>query len=118
MSAEDGKPDYELRAYIGGWIDVERMSYADVKYAEDGDNRAMLVKAMQDGDWQRWSDFAMQYVKKAEIFGFDSEKGRQQLGKAIVTLLHTLETAVMVHGPMPKPGLTSGEIEPWGATLN
>ncbi len=68
---------------------------------------------MQDGDWERWADFTGNYLQRAVIFGFDSEKGRQALGKACVTILHTLETAIEIYGDMPKPGVTSGEIETW-----
>lgn len=101
------------RQHVAAWVLDERTRYADVKYAEDGDNRAALIKAMEDGDWERWTNFLGNYIKRAELFGLDTLSGRQALGKAIVTGLHFLETAVQVHGPMPRPGKPSGEVEPW-----
>jgi len=96
-----------IRTHLLEWIAIERREYADVKYAEDGDNRAMLKKAMEDGDWQRWTDFAGNYVRRAEMFGLNTLQGKQALGKAIVTLMHTLETAIEFYGDMPKPGVSS-----------
>lgn len=95
---------------VASWIAAERAEYAGIKYAENSEGRTTLVAAMREGDWQRWTNFAGNYIRRAELFGFDTPQGRQALGKAIVTLMHTLETAVDVHGPMPPPGVPSGVV--------
>lgn len=98
---------------IQEWIAQERAEYASKKYADGESNREELVDAMRDREWERWTNFAGNYLKRAELFGFDTPQGRQALGKAIVTLLHTLETACDLFGEMPQPGVPSGEIAEW-----
>lgn len=58
----------------------------------------------------------MNYYGRALIFNVTTELGRQAVGKTIATLMHLLETAVEEHGPMPLPGVPSGEIQPWQPT--
>ena len=104
------------RPYLQDWIVRERAHHADVKYEEGNDNRERLRAAMETegfakgGDWEL---FIFNYLSRAQVLGLDTEQGRQQMGKAITTLLHCLETAIEVHGPMPAPGQTSGNCEPW-----
>ena len=93
------------------WIATERAFYADVKYAEDGTNREALIADLRyhphiDGEWDV---FIGNYMRRSQLFGVDSLPGRQALGKTIVTLMHCLETAIEVYGPMPAPGVPSGE---------
>lgn len=104
-------PAMAARLAVAQWVARERVEYADVKYAEDSANREMLIQAMADKDFMRWLDFLNNYIRRAELFGLDTLQGRQALGKAAVTALHTLETAVMVHGPMPEPGVASGDLD-------
>jgi len=100
------------RFRVARWVAQERAEYADVKFAADGDNRAELVAAMRsEGLAPTWIGFILNYLKRAELFGLDTLQGRQALGKALVTVTHCLETAVEIHGPMPRPGVPSGEIE-------
>lgn len=95
------------------WILRERDRYADVKYDENDENHRRLVSDMcnlgisEDSD--HWG-FITNYLKRAQILGLDTLPGRQALGKTIVTLMHTLERAISVHGAMPQPGFPSGEI--------
>lgn len=101
------------RQQVSRWIEQERMNYADVKYADREGNRTALIEAMHAKDWERWTNFLGNYLKRAELFGLDTLEGRQAMGKAAVTALHILETAVSLFGDMPKPGVASGTVEDW-----
>lgn len=97
------------RGELLAWIAAERALYADIKFSDE--NRAFLVDAMrQEKLGPIWMGFIGNYLKRAELFGLDTLQGRQALGKTIVTLLHCLETAIDEFGPMPTPGVSSGEI--------
>lgn len=97
------------RELLHCWIERERREYADVKFAEGGENRNHLVSLMQETDSfpEFWTDFALNYVIRATLFGPDTLKGRQAMGKAIVTLMHILETSMCLYGQMPKAGMSS-----------
>ena len=100
-----------IRQDVLAWIEQERDQYADVKYAQDGDNRARLIDAMrEEGLGDTWMNFILNYLKRAELLGVQSAQGRQALGKAIVTCMHALETSIEIFGPMPVPGVPSGEV--------
>ena len=102
----------EARAALFAWLTEERRSYADTKYADGTETREELKQVMlAEGFADRWMDFAFNYIQRARMFGATTPQGRQAMGKAIVTLMHVLETAIMVHGPMPRPGVPSGVIE-------
>lgn len=98
------------REQLGLWLQIERSVYADAKFAEAGENRLQLIEAMgNEGFGDTWMDFAGNYIKRAQLFGADTLQGRQAMGKAIVTLMHMLETAILVYGDMPAPGVSSTE---------
>lgn len=96
------------RMNVAEWIATERREYSDEKYAEETEARHKLILETQnfglDGEWMV---FIGGYLKRAELLGLDTSAGRQALGKAIVTCLHALETAVQYVGPMPQPGVSS-----------
>lgn len=104
---------------VAKWIQQEREQYAYTrKYARDGqqqsDNRRMIVDAIATGEFGvQLQDFVFNYLKRVQLFGLDTPQGRQALGKAVMTLIDYLETAVDHHGAMPRPGVPSGEILPW-----
>lgn len=101
------------RVSVRRWLLWERRLYADIKWWE-GSNRADAIAHMRDdADDGWWLDYVRTYLSRAEQMGLASPQGRQQMGKAIVTALSCLETAVEVHGPMPRPGAPSGEVQPW-----
>jgi hypothetical protein len=107
------------REHLHAWLDYERSQYADVKYADGTLQRNILIRdvtenpAIVGGDDQGWEIFIGNYMKRVQMFGLDKPHGRQAMGKLIVTLLHALETAIDVHGPMPTPGVSSGTITDW-----
>lgn len=104
------------RMRIATWLAEERREYADKKYDPDGENMHRLELDMQNygldenGEW--WG-FITNYLKRAQLLGLDKASGRQALGKLIVTLVNCLEVAERVYGPMPMPGVPSGQIETW-----
>lgn len=96
------------------WVYVERMNYADNKY--DAERIARFVLDLANDPHQvnpqgTWADFIHNYIIRAGILGFDSLSGRQALGKAIAALQHLTEGAIVAFGPMPKPGVPSGEVQ-------
>lgn len=106
------------REHVRAWIDYERQAHADVKYGEDTPIRKTLIEDvkenphLEDAD-QGFELFIGNYLARAKTFGLSIPQGRQAMGKLIVTLLHALETSVELHGPMPKPGVPSGEVVEW-----
>ncbi len=92
------------------WLDEEWNEYASVKWADPASAQAHRDCVLLFGP-TTWHDWAGNYIKRAVLFGLDTPQGRQALGKAIVTLMHVLETAVEEYGPMPRAGVPSGVIE-------
>lgn len=100
----------ETRVDLLNWIDVERMRYADGKYTDD--KRTFLIEALKtEGLSPTWMNFHLNYLKRADLFGLDTTQGRQAMAKCIVSLMHCLETAIEEFGPLPAPGVPSGEIQ-------
>ena len=50
------------------------------------------------------------YMHRAVVLGLDTPSGRQALAKALKTLQGFTESAVRRYGPLPDPGVPSGEI--------
>jgi hypothetical protein len=102
------------RMNVAEWIGTERREYADIKYADTEARHKLILETQNFGLGGEWMVFAGGYLKRAELQGLDTARGRQALGKAIVTLTHALETAVQYHGPMPKPGVSStDDLQEW-----
>lgn len=40
-------------------------------------------------------------------------RGQQALAKAMMTAKGCVESSIRVFGPLPKPGMSSGYVEPW-----
>lgn len=106
--------DAMARRELALWIRLERSRYADVKFEDDTAGRENLFRATkEEGYGDTWNDFVQNYLTRAKEWGIDTPKGRQALGKAIVTLMHCLETGIQVYGDMPEPGHTTGEVREW-----
>lgn len=108
--SSDVTAEIATRMNVREWISIERRVHADPKWNE-GENRQVARDHMEGdphGEW--WSNYVGSYLHRASVLGLDTPAGRQALGKATVTLLHMLETAVMVYGPLPQAGMPSGEI--------
>ncbi len=101
-----------IRRLVRKWVADERHLYADQKWHE-GSNEAHAIQRMATNDQQWWFDYIERYLNQARLQGLDSIQGRQALGKAIITCYSTLETSCLVYGPLPEPGVPSGEINKW-----
>ena len=108
---------FDAREHLREWIHVERTTYADVeKFSENHEARQKLIRDMADhgvSEGSDWMSFIGNYIKRAQLLGLSTAVGRQAFGKAIVTMMHALETAIDLYGPMPEPGHTSGELVEW-----
>lgn len=107
----DGRPlPNEARGRALAWLEEESLAYAQgSKYAEASANRAMIAGYVETNNEDLWG-FPLNYLKRAQMFGLDTEQGRQALGKAASTLIDYMTHAIEIHGPMPQPGFPSGEI--------
>lgn len=104
------------RSNVGAWIGEERR-YADEKYDPSTDYEIALQAEMREkgaGFGTTWDVDLMNRLSRYQQHDtVMTPLGRQDLGKLIVILLHTLEAGVAAHGPMPQPGVPSGTIEEW-----
>lgn len=104
--------DKDARVNLSWWITRERAHHADIKYANGTETRDKLVDEIQTiGYGPECEQFVLNYFTRVKALGLHSPLGRQAMGKAIVTLMHYLETAIAVYGPMPPGGLPSGETD-------
>jgi len=102
------------RAQALRWLEQESEAYAQgQKYAQGSGNRDMIAGYVRDGMNDELFGFPLNYLKRASMFGLDTPQGRQALGKAAATLIDYMAHAIEIHGPMPKPGFSSGEIQEW-----
>lgn len=99
------------REYIQRWVAEER-AYAHRKFdgQRGGHDEEMRRGLDEEGFWLRQ---IFQYVDRAKMFGLDTFMGRQAMMKCYMTLGGFLESMVRVHGSLPLPGVTSGEIQEW-----
>ena len=94
------------------WFDGESQ-YQDSKWDDVRHTHDQLMKSQglqSDGRW--YGDINM-YLHRANLLGLENANGRQALAKAAMVVIAAVESAVRVHGPLPEPGHTSGEIVEW-----
>lgn len=97
----------ETEEYVRQWLARER-EYTIAKFGLDLDNLHTREWDYRDEvDW--WNQQFDNYYTRAGILGLDNPNGRQALAKFVATAVGMLEAAVRVHGPLPKPGVPSGE---------
>jgi hypothetical protein len=114
IDPEIAAKDATARSMVAEWIHLERTLYADRKYEPGGENYvARLNDLKEKGLDSTEIVFLTNYLKRAEMLGIDTPQGRQAFGKFVVTAIAIMERIVLAHGDMPKPGLTTGEIEEW-----
>lgn len=116
LNEERGEQKYEppkslrrtlAERHVLDWLRKEQKEYAQVKYP---------ISTLEEDDGvltQRCIDFVAAYLIRAQLIGLDTPSGRQTLGKALSTLYGYTQAACYLHGPMPKPGVPSGEIIEW-----
>lgn len=90
------------RLHVSNWITHERL-YGDTKYPIKSTHDQNMVES--GIEW--WLVFLTNYLSRAQTLGLDTPRGRQALGKVIVTAMDCLETACRVYGPMPQGGQPS-----------
>jgi hypothetical protein len=102
------------RMNVAEWVVKERQGHAHAKW-HTGEHRQVQIDHLHAGreGWDWYTNYIEQYLLRAKIQGFDTLQGRQQIGKALMTLTHMLELVVEEFGDMPKPGVPSGQIEEW-----
>ena len=100
------------REHIQRWV-AEETLYATAKFQgqRGGHDAEMRKDGIDDVGW--WLRQIFQYVDRARIFGLDTFMGRQAMMKCYMTLGGFIESMVRVHGSLPTPGVTSGEIREW-----
>lgn len=118
----------EERAHLYHWIMGEE-SYVEEKF---GDQRGQHdIEMRQDNlapdGW--WYNQIVQYFGRAQVF-LDTagdlfmqddhesaravaQRGTQALAKAFLTAKGMVESAIRVYGPLPAPGVSSGNIKSW-----
>lgn len=101
----------ETAKVLEAWLATEREVYARKKFAEETKREDAKRDMRRNPHLQgTWGTFISNYWQRVDLFGLDTPQGRQAMGKLIVTLMHCLETAIDIYGPMPKAGVPSGEI--------
>lgn len=97
----------ETEEYVRQWLTRER-EYTIAKFGLDLDDRHVkeFGKDFFDQWWEQQFD---NYLHRAKVLGLDTPGGRQALAKFVATGVGMLEAAVRAYGPLPKPGVSSGE---------
>lgn len=90
---------------IRAWLAQER-EYTVQKFGLELDDQHVREWGGPD-DW--WEVQFQNYLGRANVLGLDTIAGRQALAKFVATAVGMLEAAVRVYGPLPLPGVPSGE---------
>lgn len=96
----------ETDEYVRQWLAKER-EYTIRKFGLDLDNQHTQEWGGTPGDW--WDTQFDNYLGRANVLGLNTPGGRQALAKYVATAVGMLESAVRLYGPLPKPGVPSGE---------
>lgn len=113
MDSDTGsQPNEEhVHFYILKWLSDER-SYQVGKFGIESDDEHvetfnLLGDDPRPDNW--WDDQLQNYYHRAKILSLQTPNGRQALAKFVATAVGMLEACVRVYGPLPEPGVTSGE---------
>lgn len=106
-------PDPQVVAeYVLGWLRDER-AYQIEKFGLEQDDQhtqewAVLQTANEFSEsW--WEKQFENYLGRASVIGLDTPNGRQALAKFVATAVGMLEAAIRLYGPLPEPGVPSGQ---------
>lgn len=114
------------REHLYRWI-VGEEEYVAGKFDDqrpDHDDEMRDSHLNPEGFWFRQ---IVQYYDRARIFFNEAlsleegdphrremeQRGQQALAKAMMTAKGCVESSIRVYGPLPKPGLSSGNVEEW-----
>lgn len=101
-------PDFD---YCLQWLVYER-EYTLDKFGKDQDQRHVkeFHELRTESSADNWWDQQLEnYYHRFQVLGLDTPNGRQALAKFVSTALGMLTAAVQVYGPLPEPGVSSGE---------
>lgn len=103
----------ESKKHLNAWA-REEAKYASKKFGHSvrGEHDAEM-EAEQVGEDSWWYRQIHQYIDRARLFGLETPQGRQALAKAMLAMHGAVESSIRVFGPMPLPGVPSGEIQEW-----
>ena len=89
------------------WLVRER-EYQIKKFGTALDDEHTKQGLGEDGWW--WQQLT-NYFHRSRILGLDTPVGRQAIAKFTATSCGLLESVIRVHGPIPRPGVSSGNVE-------
>lgn len=101
--------------YVEDWLTGE-VAYTQAKFGIELDDEHTkefsehiegVESQYMDDTW--WSKQLYNYLYRAYTLGLDNPNGRQALAKFVATGQGMLMSAVRVYGPLPYPGVSSGE---------
>lgn len=116
------------RAHLYRWIAGEE-PYVEAKFGDQREQHDtdMRNDGVDPGGW--WYNQIVQYFGRAEVFLAQSRllyvqddhesakiigrRGTQALAKAFLTAKGCVESAIRVYAPLPRPGVSSGNVEIW-----
>jgi hypothetical protein len=99
------------------WIKEERV-YARTKWSTDAYDDVTRVSVLAESDrpataLPTWDFWIQQYLHRALLLGLNTPNGMQAVGKLATTAAAMLDSVGRLYGPLPAPGLPSGEIKEW-----
>jgi hypothetical protein len=74
----------------------------------DSADDVVLLLSEGIGEDTVWWDQIVAKLQRAGTLGLQTAAGRQAAAKCAAAALALVEAAVMVHGPLPEPGVPSG----------
>jgi hypothetical protein len=89
------------------WLVHER-EYQVEKFGTDLDDEHTLAGLGEESWW--WQQLT-NYFHRSRVLGLDTPVGRQAIAKFAATSCGLLESVIRVYGALPRPGVSSGEIE-------
>lgn len=89
------------------WLVRER-EYQVRKFGTILDDEHTLQGLGDDGWW--WTQLTS-YFHRSRVLGLDTPVGRQAIAKFVATSCGLLESVIRVSGPLPQPGVPSGEVD-------
>ncbi len=88
------------------WLVGER-AYQARKFGTEQDDEHTLEGLDENGWW--WRQLTS-YFHRSRVLTLETLVGRQALAKFVATGCGLLESAIRLHGPLPAPGVPSGEV--------
>lgn len=112
------------RQHLYEWVTLEE-EYVAGKFDDERDGHDAALARYDFHDF--WYRQIVQYLDRATVFlhgasnATDDTKRRhlemraqQALAKAMMTAKGCVESSIRVYGPLPTPGVPSGEVSVWG----